>query len=171
MKFLKRPAGLLLIAACFWAAGCSESGPKSAEAAKDGVAADFKLPDLNGQPRTLQSYLSSHKAVLLNFWATWCPPCREEIPGLINLQKKYGGAGFTVLGVSIGESQVKVASFVGKEKINYPVLLDGDQGVAETYHIVGIPTSYLIGSDGKILGEYHAYTPDLVADVENAIQA
>ena len=145
--------------------GCSAQTAGAAA----GSAGDFTLKDAAGKSVSLKGELASHKAVLVNFWATWCPPCREEIPGLIKLQAKYAAKGFTVLGVVIGESAAKVTSFAGKAGINYPLVLDSDQGVAESYHVVGIPTSFLIASDGKILGEYHAYTPDLVSAVEEAV--
>ena len=162
MTFLKKAAWFAALAVCFFITGCPASIA--------GNAADFTLRDLGGEEVSLGRTLAEHKAVLLNFWATWCPPCREEIPGLIDLQKKHGGNAFTVLGVDIGESAAKVSGFVKKIGINYPVLLDGEQRVAEMYRVVGIPTSYLISRDGKILGEYHAYSPELVADVEQAIQ-
>ena len=142
----------------------------AAEARQNGNAQDFVLKNAENKSVSLESVLKSHKAVLVNFWATWCPPCREEIPGLIDLQKKYGGNDFTILGIDIGESGKKVTSFVDKIGINYPVLLDSEQSVAEMYHVVGIPTSYLISSDGKILGEYHSYSQELVSDVEKAIK-
>lgn len=135
-----------------------------------GEMTDFTLKDITGKSVSLESVLKANKAVLVNFWATWCPPCREEIPGLIDLQAKYGNSGFTVLGIDIGESAGKVSNFMQKVGINYPVLLDADQSVAESYRVVGIPTSYLVSGDGKVLGEYHAYTPELVADVESAIR-
>ena len=143
--------------------GCANAG-------QAGEAKNFTLKDLEGKNTSLDSVLKSHKAVLVNFWATWCPPCREEIPGLIKLQKNHGGDSFTILGIDEGESATKVSNFVKKIGINYPVLLDSDQSAAEDYRVVGIPTSYLISSEGKILGEYHAYTPELVADVESAIK-
>ncbi len=147
--------------------GCAGSGEKNAIAAQ---MQDFTLKDLDNKEVSLSSLLKTHKAVLVNFWATWCPPCREEIPGLIELQKAKGGDAFTILGVDVGESEQKVSKFVKKLGINYPVLLDRDQSVSEKNGIVGIPTSFLVASDGTILGTYHAYTPKLVADVEKAIQ-
>ena len=114
--------------------------------------------------------MKQNKAVLLNFWATWCPPCREEIPGLIKLQEAYRNKSFTILGVDVGESQKKAAGFVEKTSINYPVVLDSDMKVAEAYSVFGIPTTFLLSSEGKILGEYHGFTSRLVADVEKALQ-
>lgn len=139
--------------------GCAEASTPS-----------FTLKDLKGQDVSLESALKKNKAVLINFFATWCPPCREEIPDLIKLQEKYGSKSFTILGINIGESQKKVSGFVGKMGINYPVLLDENKSVAHDYGIVGIPTSFLVSADGEIVGEYHAATPELFEDVEKAVR-
>ena len=150
--------------------GCSAEGPGKASAAAQGEAApDFELKDLNHADTRLSATLSKNKAVLINFWATWCPPCREEIPDLIRLQERLRKEGLVVLGVDVGESQTKVSAFAAKMGINYPVLLDKDMEVSVQYKVVGIPTSYLIGRDGKVIGVYHAVTDDLVADVEQAL--
>ena len=130
----------------------------------------FTLNNLRNEPVSLDALLKQNKAVLINFWATWCPPCREEIPDLINLQKKFKDKSFTILGVDAGESQTKVLNFAEKIGINYPVVLDSDMAVAEHYSVVGIPTSFLVSSEGKILGEYHAYTRELVVDIEKVLQ-
>jgi thiol-disulfide isomerase/thioredoxin len=106
----------------------------------------------------------------VNFWATWCPPCREEIPDLIKLYAKNKDRGLEILGVDVGESPTKVSNFIEKAGINYPVVLDRDMSVSETYRVVGIPTTYLMNSEGAILGEYHGYTPQLVSDVEKALK-
>ena len=130
----------------------------------------FTLNNLKGEPVNLEALLKQNKAVLINFWATWCPPCREEIPGLIDLQEKFRNKSFTILGVDAGESQTKVSGFAEKMGINYPVVLDSDMAVAKHYSIYGIPTSLLVSSDGKILGEYHTYSRELEADVEKALR-
>lgn len=130
----------------------------------------FTLNDIHGTPVNLDSLLKQKKAILINFWATWCPPCREEIPGLIKLQETLKDRSFTILGVDVGESQKKVSSFAEKSGINYPVVLDSEMKVSESYAVFGIPTTFLVSSDGKILGEYHGFTKQLVADTEKALQ-
>jgi peroxiredoxin len=153
------------------AAGCMDASVNKVSAGT-GLTDEqmFTLKDTQGNTVSLEETLKGKKAVLINFWATWCPPCREEIPGLIALQSKLGGDEFTILGIDAGESKTRVSSFMEKTGINYPVLLDSDSTVATLYHVVGIPTSLLINSSGKIIGEYHAYTPKLMSDVEKAIQ-
>jgi thiol-disulfide isomerase/thioredoxin len=124
-------------------------------------APDLVLKDLNDKQVSLKDY--SGKVVLVNFWATWCDPCREEIPWLINLAQKYGDKGFVVLGVAMDDEGKKVVQpFVEKERFDvkgqklpmtYPVLI-GDGDAADAFlkdmgGAVGLPTSVLISRDGK----------------------
>ena len=169
MTFSRRMASALLFGLLIFIVGCMGPGSRS-DAAELDEDQKFTLPDLSGNPVSLEALLKQNKAVLVNFWATWCPPCREEIPNLIKLHEQYKDKSFTVLGVEVGESVNKVSGFAKKNGIRYPIVLDQDQSVAEKYKIVGIPTTLLIGPGGKILGEYHAYTPELVSDVEKALQ-
>lgn len=180
MKFYSKLRQTALVLAVLTAAGCQPdrqagmSSPGSVDSSPAGRSAGtvplFMLKDPQGGVVSLEEALKKNKAVLLNFWATWCPPCREEIPDLIKLQSDYGAKGFTVIGVDVGESPSKVSAFINKMGINYPIALDRDQEVVAQYGIVGIPTSYLVSSDGRIIGEYHAATPDLFADVRKAVQ-
>lgn len=124
-----------------------------------GTAPDISVKDLNDKNETLADYRG--KVVLVNFWATWCDPCREEIPWLIEMQDKYGPRGFTVLGIAMDEEgKPVVAPFVAKERydvkgqqlpMNYPIVI-GNEGVAEKFGgLLGYPTSVLISKDGKQL--------------------
>ena len=149
--------------------GCGQA-PSAVTQGPSGSVPNFSLKNLQNEDVALQSALAKNKAVLVNFWATWCPPCREEIPDLIKLEEKYKDKGFTILGIDVGESAERVQSFSEKAGMNYPLLLDVDNAVAETYRVVGIPTTYLLNSEGKVLGEYHAFTPQLESDVEKALQ-
>jgi thiol-disulfide isomerase/thioredoxin len=126
--------------------------PKAGEAAPE-----IKVKDLNDQDVTLADYKG--KVVLVNFWATWCDPCRVEIPWLIEMQDKYGPRGFTVLGIAMDEEgKPVVAPFVAKERyevkgqklpMNYPIVI-GNDSVAEKFGgLLGYPTSVLISKDGK----------------------
>ncbi|MBI4335889.1 MAG: TlpA family protein disulfide reductase, partial [Candidatus Omnitrophica bacterium] len=84
------------------------------------------------------------------FWATWCPSCREEIPELRDLNKEYKDKGLKILAVDIGESQKKVDSFAKQQGIEYTILLDLDNRVANQYGVMGIPTNILIDKEGNI---------------------
>ena len=122
-------------------------------------APEFRLKDLQGQGVSLSQYRG--KVVLVNFWATWCTPCRIEIPWLIELQEKYSSRGFTVLGVAMDEDGKKaVAPYIEKERftvngqprsMNYPILLGSDEVADESYKVFGYPTSVLVGRDGRVV--------------------
>jgi peroxiredoxin len=113
------------------------------------LAPDFALKNLKGHKVRLTDF--GGKVVLLNFWATWCPPCRVEIPHLKELYAKYQDKGLEVIGISLdlaGEEVVKI--FVERNQISYSILL-GDERIAVDYGgILGIPTSFLIDRQGKI---------------------
>lgn len=166
MSFVRTSALAFGFAAIAWFG----AGESRVHAAEQTIAEDqyFTLKDLEGEDTSLKDLLAGHKAVLLNFWATWCPPCREEIPDLIRLQEQYEDKGFTVVGIDVGESKKKVAKFAAKFSMNYPIVLDADQSVSAAYGIVGIPTSLLVDSQGNVIGEFHAAHQDLFDAVEKA---
>ena len=130
----------------------------------------FTLKDINGNVVVLDQLLTQKKAVLLDFWATWCGYCVEEMPDLIKLQQKQQARGFTVLGVNVGESRDQAAGFAEKMGLNFPIVLDEDSTVAQQYNVVGIPLSLLINSKGDVVGEYHAYTRQLEDDIEKTLE-
>jgi len=113
-------------------------------------AADFTLTDLQGQPWHLRDLRG--KVVLVNFWATWCPPCRKEMPDLQALYDKYKDRGFLVLSISDEES-AKVSPFIAERKITYPVLLDPGRKVNEAFVVEGIPKSFVYDREGKLVAQ------------------
>jgi peroxiredoxin len=121
-------------------------------AAADAVRqnADFTLTDLQGKAWHLRDLRG--KVVLVNFWATWCPPCRKEMPDLEALYEKYKDQGFVVLAIS-DEEEAKVAPFIAERKINYPVALDPDSKVHQLYQVEGIPKSFVYDRDGKLVAQ------------------
>jgi len=134
-------------------------------------APDFTLKDLTGKDVKLSEYLG--KIVLLEFWATWCPPCRAAVPELVSLQYKYDTKGFVVLAVSIdegGNPRGKLTEFAEEYKMNYPVLL-GDDEVAGDYSVHSIPTSFLIDRTGRIVKIYMGYIDDLEARISGQVEA
>jgi peroxiredoxin len=111
------------------------------------ASADLTLPDLNGKEWNLRSLRG--KVVLVNFWATWCPPCRKEIPDLESLYSQFQEQGFVVLGIS-DEEAGKVAPFVKEHEVKYPILLDAGRRVNELFGVEGIPKSFVYDRDGKL---------------------
>ncbi len=110
----------------------------------------FNFIDSQGHPQNLASYHG--KWVLVNFWATWCPPCRAEIPDLIALQKQYQNGKLTIIGIAMDyDSPAQVSDFVRQMHINYPIVMGNDAIAAQVGEVQGLPTSYLFNPQGKIV--------------------
>lgn len=118
-----------------------------------GVAApDFELTSLDGKRVKLSDYRG--KAVLLNFWATWCSPCKVEMPWFVDLQKRYGNDGLVILGIAMDDTETpKIAQFASEMGVNYPVLLGTDQVSEEYGNVQFLPTSFYIDRKGKIIAK------------------
>ncbi|MGI6296298.1 MAG: TlpA family protein disulfide reductase [Armatimonadota bacterium] len=115
-------------------------------------APDFSLKDLDGKTFTLaDNFKAPGKVVLLDIWATWCPPCRAEIPHLIKLQTKYKDKPVVIVGVAVDERKTDVESFAKKNKINYVVCPDErGKAIGDKYSVRGIPATYIIDKKGVI---------------------
>lgn len=111
---------------------------------------DFTLKDLQGKEWTLSALRG--KVVLVNFWATWCPPCRKEMPDLDALAHKFADQGLVVLSIS-DEDAAKVTSYVLAHNLNYPVLLDPGRKTNDAFHIEGIPQSFVFNREGKLVAQ------------------
>jgi thiol-disulfide isomerase/thioredoxin len=114
----------------------------------DAPTPPLALNDLAGTPRTLDGYRG--RVVLLNFWATWCEPCREEMVSMRKLSEKLTGQPFVVLLVNYGETRMRVADFVKREAIAFPTLLDPNQDAPRAWRVRVLPSSFLIGPDGRV---------------------
>lgn len=106
------------------------------------------LSDLAGRPIDLRDFRG--RVVLVNFWATWCEPCRDEMPAIARLRDQLKGQPFEVLTVNYGESNAKVAAFLQKEKLDVPVLLDPDKAAAERWNAKGLPMTFLVDARGRV---------------------
>ena len=126
------------------------SGPSPAARAKSGPAPDFTLESLDGTSMRLSDLRG--KAVLLNFWATWCGPCKIEMPWFVDMQNRYGAQGLQIVGVAMDDSSKEdIAKFAKEMGVNYPVLL-GKEAVGDAYGgVPALPESFFIGRDGKIV--------------------
>ncbi|MCM3236865.1 thiol-disulfide oxidoreductase ResA [Heyndrickxia oleronia] len=111
-------------------------------------APDFVLQDMNGQKHRLSDYKG--KGVFLNFWGTWCGPCKEEMPYMVDLYKEYKQQGVEILAANVGESNFLINKFIKSYDLNFPVLVDKSKDVQNAYGIDPIPTSFFIDSSGTI---------------------
>lgn len=142
---------LLLIVGLAWIMASRSSGPVVAgtPAPRPGFAApDFELPTLDGGTVRL-SDLRGHP-VVINFWATWCPPCRAEMPAIIREYKRYKDRGLVVLAVNQAEDPAKVAAFRDQFGMPFPILLDKRMKVSAQYEIRFLPTTFFVAADGTI---------------------
>ncbi len=155
---LRLPLFLILLLFTGWGAAAQDSEVTRMlrnlrfELPKESMeASNFTLEDIDGESHSLEDYRG--KVVFLNFWATWCPPCRAEMPSMERLYQDMEGQNFMMLAVNLQEDRKKVADFVQTEGYSFPVLLDqtGMVGGRE-YGVQAIPTTYLIDADGTILG-------------------
>jgi len=118
---------------------------------------DFTLKSMGGQNLRLEEFRG--QVVLINFWASWCGPCRQEMPILQKIHERYEPLGFTVLGVNVDEEQAKARRIVERLDIDFPLLLDTDQLVSEAYDVNAMPYSVLVDRDGTINYIHRGYKP------------
>jgi thiol-disulfide isomerase/thioredoxin len=153
MKFVMKSL-LSVIAIALIVSACSSS--ESSSSAKLNQAPGFALEGLDGKTVDFKEYQG--KLVLVDFWATWCPPCRRSIPHLAELHKKYSNRGFAVVGISLDQTgRESVASFARANAIPYTVLM-GSQDVAESWNIGGgIPVAILVNREGAVVEKIVGY--------------
>ena len=144
----------------YWISPAVKTQAMGGDAASHPLAPAFSLTDITGHPLNLSDYHGN--VVALDFWATWCGPCRIEIPGFIELQKRYGAQGFTMIGISMDDSPEPVVDFYKELQMNYPVAIGNDR-LGELYGgMPGLPTTFLIGRDGRIYAKHVGATdPDV----------
>jgi cytochrome c biogenesis protein CcmG/thiol:disulfide interchange protein DsbE len=137
--------------------------------AKSGNAnLDFTLHDMNGTPVKLADFKG--KVIVLNYWATWCGPCKIEIPAFVELYDKYKNDGLVILGVSGDDDPETLRAFASEWKMNYPVLVGRDHDILDAFGpLWGYPTTFMIGRDGSICGKHLG--PASKEDFEREIKA
>ena len=143
---------MVLIRAIVVALGLSSSALAFGSDSVPRVAPDFTRTDIKGDVFSLSAYRG--KLVLLNFWATWCGPCLTEIPKFVVWQRTYGSAGLQIVGISMDDELAPVIRAQEKYQMDYPVLI-GDPQLAERFGgVLGLPLSYLIDSEGRVVARY-----------------
>lgn len=118
-------------------------------------APDFTLKGIDGKNLKLSELAGN--VIFLNFWASWCAPCREEMPLLDALHKKYQALGFMVLGVNVEEQTDLARSYISRRPVDFPILLDPTNQVSKSYKVVAMPTSVLIDRNGNMRYLHHGY--------------
>jgi peroxiredoxin len=161
----------VLVIALFVLPGCSRKDEGPAVVGKP--APDFALQDMSGRMVKLSDFRG--KLVMLNFWATWCPPCREEIPSMVKLNQLMAGKPFQMLAVSIDEGGGEaVAAFFKGAGITLPALLDTDNSVSRRYGTTGVPETFVIDSKGvvlkKVVGAFDWTAPEVIGFLDENIK-
>jgi peroxiredoxin len=142
----------------------AKQGGSTAAVSQNSLAPDFSLIDLDGQNLKLSSYRG--KVVILDFWATWCDPCRDEIPHFVEMQNKYRGQGLQIIGVSMDDDPQPVHDFYSKFKMNYPVVMGNAQTGSLYGGILGLPITFVIGGNGRIVAKHIGATENSVFEKE-----
>lgn len=140
-------------------------GSLAVAGALSGPAPSFSLESRDGETVTLTDLEGN--VVMINFWATWCGPCREEMPHLEALHQRYSSLGFTLLGVNVEDNRAGADKFLKQTPVSFPILFDPENELSELYDVVAMPSTVLVGRDGTLRFIHHGYK----AGYENEYQA
>ena len=148
-RFYMRSAILvIMVAAIVFTIYSNLTKEKTAVLQVGDEAPDFVLTDMNGEQHRLSEYRG--QGVFLNFWGTWCKPCEREFPLINDQYQEVKDDGLQILAVNVGESDFVVQKFVNRKALTFPVLIDNNKSVMETYNINPLPTTFLVNPEGKI---------------------
>ena len=131
-------------------------------------APDFTLESRSGKNLRLEEHRG--EVVMLNFWASWCGPCRQEMPLMDELYSQYKDLGFTILAVNVDENRAEAHRFLEKVPVNYPILYDPESSVSELYEVQAMPTTVMIDRDGNARYLHYGYQPGYEDDYEQQIR-
>jgi peroxiredoxin len=161
-----RRAGALRLVAC--AAFAVIAGTASSAIAPATAAPDFTLHAMSGSNLRLKEQRG--RVVMVNFWATWCGPCRQEMPQLNRLYEKYKASGFVLLGVNVDDDVSKAAEVASKLGVTFPVLLDTDKTVSKLYDLSTMPSTVIIDREGKVRYVHRGYLSGYEESYEKQIR-
>ena len=132
------------------------------------IAPDFTLKSLDGS----NIKLSEHRGevILINFWASWCGPCRQEMPLLDDLHQKYSPMGFSLYGVNVEEDSEAAKKMLRDLNVSFPILFDNDNDVSKAYDVIAMPTTVIVDRDGKVHYVHHGYKPGDENKYQDAIR-
>ena len=134
-----------------------------------GAAPDFTLKSLSGKNIKLSEYRGS--VVMINFWASWCGPCRQEMPALEQLYKRYQDLGFVILGVNTDDDPSKSRILLKDIKVSFPILYDTSNTIVKTYDVQAMPTTYLVDRNGNLRYVHKGYKPGYEVKYAQQIKA
>jgi len=143
--------------------------PVSADINSEGPAPDFALKSDNGENLRLSEFRG--EVVMINFWASWCGPCRQEMPLLDELYAQYQPMGFTILGVNVEEDSSKARKMLGDAPVNFPVLFDNDSEVSKLYNVVAMPSTVLVDRNGNVRYLHQGYKPGYEEAYQQQVRA
>ena len=154
---------VIIAASCLAAPGRADAAPRPGQ-----PTPNFKVTSTAGQTISQENYRGH--VLIVDFFATWCHPCRQTIPHLLEMNRKYGKQGLQILGLSVDEDGERVVkTFADEFRINYPVALAGDAATAD-FGVRSVPVMYLIDKKGKVVEIYRGYTAEIARSMEQMIK-
>ncbi len=143
--------------------------PASADTSNEGPAPDFVLKSENGENLRLSEFRG--EVVMINFWASWCVPCRQEMPLLDQLHTRYEPMGFTILGINVEEDSTKAKQMLKDIPVNFPILFDNDSEVSKLYNVVAMPSTVLVDRNGNVRYLHQGYKPGYEEAYQQQVRA
>lgn len=140
----------------------------SSAATISGKAPNFTLKSISGKNLKLSEYRG--QVVMINFWASWCAPCRQEMPLLEDLYKKYKGLGFTLLGINVEQDSSKAKTLLRNIKVSFPILFDNKNKVSKLYKVSAMPTTVIVDRDGNLRYLHKGYKPGYERDYQKQVR-